>query len=346
MSLTYKDSGVDKEAGYKQVKLIKNLVKQTFDQNVVSDLGGFGGMYRLDSLDYENPILVSGTDGVGTKLELAFKADQHDTIGIDCVAMCANDILCQGAKPLFFLDYIATGKLIPEKMASVVAGVVEGCKQAGLSLIGGETAEMPGIYQEDHYDLAGFAVGIVDQKDVLTPDKVQIGDKLIGLKSSGLHSNGFSLVRKIIFELKDFQLDQYFPELGQTLGAELLTPTKIYTKEVMLLLAKYEIHALSHITGGGVIENLPRSLNEGQAVYWDLADYEIPPIFKLLSEWGNVKLSEMFNTFNMGVGMVIFVAGNEAEAVLRELEAQDIEHSLMGEVISGNGEVDLRNLQV
>lgn len=342
MSLTYKDSGVDKDAGYQQVKLIKDLVKQTFDKNVVSDLGGFGGMYRLDALNYDQPILVSGTDGVGTKLELAFRADKHDTIGIDCVAMCANDILCQGAKPLFFLDYIATGKLLPEKMASVVAGVVEGCKQADLALIGGETAEMPGIYQAEHYDLAGFAVGIVDQKDVLTPDKIQVGDKLIGLKSSGLHSNGFSLVRKIIFDLKKFELDQYIPELGQTLGEELLTPTRIYTKIIMPLLEKFDIHGLSHITGGGVIENLPRSLNQNQAVYWNLAEYEIPAIFSLLAEWGNVDLGEMFNTFNMGIGMVIFAGADESDRIMAELQTQNIEAVLMGEVIPGNGEVDLR----
>ncbi|HHU52945.1 MAG TPA: phosphoribosylformylglycinamidine cyclo-ligase [Clostridiaceae bacterium] len=345
MSLTYKESGVDKEAGYQQVKLIKNLVKQTFDENVISDLGGFGGMYRLPGLNYEKPILVSGTDGVGTKLDLAFRADKHDTIGIDCVAMCANDVLCQGAKPLFFLDYIATGKLIPEKMASVVSGVVEGCKQAGMALIGGETAEMPGIYQENHYDLAGFAVGIVDEKDVLNPQNVKIGDQLIGLRSSGVHSNGFSLIRKIVFELQNFKIDTYIDQLGKTLGEELLIPTKIYFKEIMPLLEKYDIHALSHITGGGVIENLPRSLNEGQAVYWDLEDYEIPTIFQLLAEWGNVSRREMFGTFNMGIGMVIIVSAEEAENVIAELKSQNIEHVLMGEVISGNGEVDLRNLQ-
>lgn len=344
MSLTYKESGVDKEAGYQQVKLIKDLVKQTFDENVVSDLGGFGGMYRLPTLNYEKPILVSGTDGVGTKLDLAFRADKHDTIGIDCVAMCANDVLCQGAKPLFFLDYIATGKLIPEKMASVVAGVVEGCKQAGLALIGGETAEMPGIYQEKHYDLAGFAVGIVDEKDVLNPNNVQIGDKLIGLKSSGVHSNGFSLIRKIIFDIQNFEIDTYIDQLGKTLGEELLIPTKIYTREVMPLFKKYDIHALSHITGGGVIENLPRSLAEGQAVYWDLRDYEIPTIFQLLAQWGNVKLREMFGTFNMGIGMVIFASAKDAEKLITDLKSQNIEHVVMGEVISGKGEVDLRNL--
>ncbi|MGB4610307.1 MAG: phosphoribosylformylglycinamidine cyclo-ligase [Saccharofermentanales bacterium] len=345
MSLTYKESGVDKEAGYQQVKLIKDLVKQTFDENVVSDLGGFGGMYRLPVLNYENPILVSGTDGVGTKLDLAFRADKHDTIGIDCVAMCANDVLCQGAKPLFFLDYIATGKLIPEKMASVVAGVAEGCKQAGMALIGGETAEMPGIYQENHYDLAGFAVGIADEKNILNPQNVKIGDKLIGLKSSGVHSNGFSLIRKIIFDLQKFDIDTYIDQLGKTLAEELLIPTRIYTKEVMPLLEKYDIHALSHITGGGVIENLPRSLAEGQAVYWDLKDYQIPTIFRLLAQWGNVNIYEMFATFNMGIGMVIFLSAEEAEEVIADLKSRSIGHVLMGEVIPGNGEVDLRNLQ-
>lgn len=341
MKLTYKDSGVDKEAGYHEVRLIKDLVKRSLTPGVVSDIGGFGGLFSLDKNAYEDPILVSGTDGVGTKLDLAFRMDKHDTIGIDCVAMCANDILCQGAKPLFFLDYIATGKLIPEKMAAIVAGVVEGCVQSGMALLGGETAEMPGIYQEDHYDLAGFAVGVVDRKRVITPGKVQIGDQLIGLKSSGVHSNGFSLVRKIIFDLKGFSLEDYFPELGKTLGEELLTPTKIYVQSVSPLLEKFDLHALCHVTGGGIFENLPRVLSDGQAAAWNLENYEIPLIFRLLEEWGNVDRMEMFGTFNMGIGMVLVVAPEDCQAVLADLASRQVETVRMGEIVAGNKEVRL-----
>ncbi len=334
MALTYKDSGVDKEAGYAQVKLIKEMVRSTYTPSVLADLGGFGGMFQLDTKNYKNPILVSGTDGVGTKLDLAFRMDVHNTVGIDCVAMCVNDVLCQGARPLFFLDYIATGKLIPEKMAQIVSGVVEGCRQGNMALIGGETAEMPGIYQENHYDLAGFAVGLVDQEKVLTPDKAQIGDKLIGLFSSGVHSNGFSLVRKIIFDIENRSLDEFMPQLGQTLGSALLTPTKIYVSDVLPLLDEFDLHGISHITGGGIIENLPRALGEGQAAYWDLAGYEVPPVFKLLKQWGGIEAREMFNTFNMGVGMVLIVAASDYQAVLENLAARSIGFVEMGEVIS------------
>ncbi len=345
MKLTYKDAGVDKEAGYKEVQLIKNIVKTTFTPGVVSDLGGFGGMFAIDKDKYDEPILVSGTDGVGTKLDLAFKMDKHDTIGIDAVAMCVNDILCQGAKPLFFLDYIATGRLVPEKMAKIVEGVAEGCRQSGAALIGGETAEMPGIYQDNHYDIAGFAVGVVDKKKMITGDKVEIGDRLIGLKSSGLHSNGFSLVRKIIFDLKNMDLDTSLDQVGMTLGQALLTPTKIYVEDVYPLIEKYDIHGISHITGGGIYENLPRVLKNGQKAVWDLKDYEIPSLFKLIQEWGNVDLKEMFSTFNMGVGMVLIVAKDDYDEILKDLDQRDISYVEMGSIQEGNKEVDLWNLK-
>lgn len=345
MKLTYKDAGVDKEAGYKEVQLIKNIVKTTFTPGVVSDLGGFGGMFAIDKDKYDEPILVSGTDGVGTKLDLAFKMDKHDTIGIDAVAMCVNDILCQGAKPLFFLDYIATGRLVPEKMAKIVEGVAEGCRQSGAALIGGETAEMPGIYQDNHYDIAGFAVGVVDKKKMITGDKVEIGDRLIGLKSSGLHSNGFSLIRKIIFDLKNMDLNTSLDQVGITLGQALLTPTKIYVEDVYPLIEKYDIHGISHITGGGIYENLPRVLKDGQKAVWDLKDYEIPSLFKLIQEWGNVDLKEMFSTFNMGVGMVLIVAKDDYDDILKDLDQRDISYVEMGNIQEGNKEVDLWNLK-
>lgn len=344
MTLTYKSSGVDKEAGYKEVQLIKDMVKSTFSANVVTEIGGFGGLFKLDRDACAEPVLVSGTDGVGTKLDLAFRMDKHDTVGIDCVAMCANDILCQGAKPLFFLDYIATGKLIPEKMASIVAGVVEGCKQANMALIGGETAEMPGIYREDHYDLAGFAVGMVDRAKMIIPGKVKLGDKLIGLPSSGVHSNGFSLIRKIIFELKGFTLDQHIDELGCTLGDALLTPTRIYVRDVAPLLEKYDLHGMAHITGGGIFENLPRVLGEGQRAEWDLCGYEIPAVFRLIEAWGNVVRREMFGTFNMGVGMVLVVAAEDCAGILKDLQASGIDPIEMGSIVAGNKDVELCGL--
>ncbi len=345
MKLTYKDAGVDKEAGYKEVELIKGIVKTTFNKGVVSDLGGFGGMFRIDKDKYENPILVSGTDGVGTKLDLAFRMDKHDTVGIDAVAMCVNDVLCQGARPIFFLDYIATGKLVPEKMAQIVEGVAEGCRQSQAALIGGETAEMPGIYQENHYDIAGFAVGIVDEKDVITGDKVAVGDKLIGLKSSGLHSNGFSLVRKIVFDLQNKSLDEYSEELGMTIGQALIQPTKIYVKDVLPLLDKFDIHGISHITGGGIYENLPRILKDGQKAIWDLKDYEIPQVFKMIQKWGDIETNEMFNTFNMGVGMVLVVDPSQYEDILKDLEERQISYVEMGQIVEGQKGVELCNLK-
>jgi phosphoribosylformylglycinamidine cyclo-ligase len=344
MTLSYKDAGVDKEAGYREVQLIKNLVKKTFSPSVITDLGGFGGLFKPDLRGLEEPVLVSGTDGVGTKLDIAFRMDKHDTIGIDAVAMCANDILCQGAKPLFFLDYIATGKLVPEKMAQIVEGVVEGCLQADMALIGGETAEMPGIYQTNHYDIAGFAVGIVDKKKMIVPGKVQIGDKVIGLKSSGLHSNGFSLVRKIVFDLMNLDLNAEIEELGMTLGEALLTPTRIYIKDVLPLIEQFDIHGIAHITGGGIYENLPRVLSEGQGLHWDVSAYQIPAIFSLLEKWGNVARKEMFATFNMGIGMVLILSPRDLEGVLANLDSRAIPYIDMGEVVPGDKDVQLWGL--
>ena len=344
MTLSYKDAGVDKEAGYREVQLIKNLVKKTFSPSVITELGGFGGLFKPDLRGLEEPVLVSGTDGVGTKLDIAFRMDKHDTIGIDAVAMCANDILCQGAKPLFFLDYIATGKLVPEKMAQIVEGVVEGCLQADMALIGGETAEMPGIYQTNHYDIAGFAVGIVDKKKMIVPGKVQIGDKVIGLKSSGLHSNGFSLVRKIVFDLMNLDLNAEIEELGMTLGEALLTPTRIYIKDVLPLIEQFDIHGIAHITGGGIYENLPRVLSEGQGLHWDVSAYQIPAIFSLLEKWGNVARKEMFATFNMGIGMVLILSPRDLEGVLANLDSRAIPYIDIGEVVPGNKEVQLWGL--
>ncbi len=338
--LTYKEAGVDKKAGYQEVQLIKESVKKTFNENVLTDLGGFGGLYQLNQ-NYKQPILVSGTDGVGTKLDLAFKSDMHHTVGIDCVAMCVNDILCQGAKPLFFLDYIATGKLIPEKMAKIVEGVVEGCLLSGAALIGGETAEMPGIYQQNHYDLAGFAVGVVDKEKMIVPKLTKVGDRLIGLKSSGVHSNGFSLVRKIIFEIMKFNLDDYIDELNKTLKEELLTPTKIYVKDVLPLIEKYHLHGIAHITGGGLYENLPRILNKDQGICFDISNYEIPTIFKLLQTWGDIELKEMFETFNMGIGMVLAVDEKEYDAIAQDLLKNNVEYIDMGKIIEGYGEFEL-----
>lgn len=298
-------------------------------------------MYDLSFLSYEKPVLVSGTDGVGTKVDLAFKYDKHDTIGIDAVAMCVNDILCQGAKPLFFLDYIATGKIYPEKIQSIVKGVTDGCLQSDMALIGGETAEMPGIYKEDEYDLAGFAVGIVEKDKIIDGSKVEAGDRLIGLKSSGLHSNGFSLVRKIIFDLKDKDLNEDIESLDQKLGDALLEPTRIYVKTVLALLEEIDVHAISHITGGGFYENLPRVLKEDQDALVDLRDYELPEIFKLIGQWGEIEEEEMFSTFNMGIGMVLVVDKEDEKKTLELLEKLGEDHVVLGEIIEGTKEVKI-----
>lgn len=337
-SESYKAAGVDVTAGYKGVELMKKAVQATYTNAVISDIGGFGGLYAPQIKGMKEPILVSGTDGVGTKLKLAFLMDKHDTIGEDCVAMCANDVICTGASPMFFLDYMALGKNIPEKVATIVAGVAEGCKKANCSLIGGETAEMPGFYPVDEYDLAGFCVGIVDKKKIIDNKTIEIGDKVIGLKSSGVHSNGFSLVRKV-FDVNKENLNEYVESLGCTVGEALLKPTKIYVKPILKLIEQVKVKGISHITGGGFYENMPRMLREGVALKIDKNSYEVPPIFKLIAERGNIPERDMYNTFNMGIGMAIIVPENEVEKSLKILKEAGEEAYLIGEVVEGNREV-------
>ena len=337
-SESYKAAGVDVTVGYKGVELMKKAVQATYTNAVISDIGGFGGLYAPQIKGMEEPILVSGTDGVGTKLKLAFLMDKHDTIGEDCVAMCANDVICTGASPMFFLDYMALGKNIPEKVATIVAGVAEGCKKANCSLIGGETAEMPGFYPVDEYDLAGFCVGIVDKKKIINNKTIEIGDKVIGLKSSGVHSNGFSLVRKV-FEVNKENLNEYIESLGCTVGEALLEPTKIYVKPILKLIEQVKVKGISHITGGGFYENMPRMLREGVALKIDKNSYEVPPIFKLIAERGNIPERDMYNTFNMGIGMAVIVPESEVEKSLEILKQAGEEAYLIGEVIAGNKEI-------
>ena len=339
-SNSYKDAGVDVTAGYKSVELMKQFVKSTYSKEVISDLGGFGGLYELNIEKLKEPILVSGTDGVGTKLKLAFLMDKHDTIGQDCVAMCVNDIICSGAKPLFFLDYMALGKNVPEVVATIVKGVADGCIKAGCSLVGGETAEMPGFYPEDEYDLAGFAVGVVDKEKIINNETVEIGDKIIGISSSGVHSNGFSLVRKI-FDVNEENLKKHYEELGTTLGECLLTPTKIYVKPVLELMKKVTVKGISHITGGGFYENMPRMLRDGVALRIQKDSYPVLPIFKLIQKTGNIPERDMYNTFNMGIGMAIIVKANETQKAIDILKEQGEEAYLIGEVIQGNKEINI-----
>ena len=308
-SESYKDAGVDVTAGYKAVELMKQHVARTMTSGVLSGIGGFGGLFELDITNIKKPVLVSGTDGVGTKLKIAFLMDKHDTVGIDCVAMCVNDIICCGARPQFFLDYIAVGKNYPEKVARIVSGIADGCVQADCALIGGETAEMPGFYPVDEYDLAGFSVGVVDKDKILKPETQKAGDIMIGIKSSGVHSNGFSLVRKV-FAVTEANLSRYETSLGSTLGEALLTPTKIYVKPIMNLLDVCNVKAISHITGGGFYEYMPRSLPDGISVKIERASVDVLPIFKLIQETGNIPERDMFNTFNMGVGMTVVVDKN------------------------------------
>lgn len=341
MSLTYKDAGVDKEAGYKQVQLIKGMIKKTHVPGVLSDIGGFAGLFQLDTKSYEEPVLVSGTDGVGTKLRMAFMMDKHDTIGEDCVAMCANDILCQGAKPLFFLDYIATGKLVPEKMASIVEGISNGCIKAGAGLIGGETAEMPGFYKDDEYDVAGFCVGVVDKKNIINGSRIGEGDYIIGLPSSGVHSNGYSLVRKIVFEKQNMNVDTFVEELGTTIGEELLKPTRIYTNPVYEMVEKFDIKGISHITGGGFYENIPRMLPDGLRAFVNTSKINTPTIFNLLQQWGNIDLDEMYGTFNMGIGMVLVVSLDELQDVKEFLNEKEEKFVVLGEIKKGDKGLEL-----
>ena len=339
-SESYKAAGVDVTAGYKSVELMKQHVARTTIPGVVSGIGGFGGLFQPDLTDMKEPVLVSGTDGVGTKLRIAFLMDKHDTVGIDCVAMCVNDVVCGGAKPLFFLDYLAVGKNVPEKVANIVSGVAEGCVQAGCALVGGETAEMPGFYPEDEYDLAGFSVGIVDKQKIVDGSAMVPGDVLIGLPSSGVHSNGFSLVRKI-FDVYKENLSAYVPELGATLGETLLTPTKIYVKPVLAAMAQANVKAVSHITGGGFYENIPRMLKDGCSAKIDLEKVPKLPIFDLLQKTGNIPTRDMYNTFNMGIGMCMAVAKEDADkavSVLREAGEQAV---IIGEIVAGDKEVIL-----
>lgn len=334
-SESYAAAGVDITAGYKAVELMKAHIARTITSGVCSDVGGFGGLFELDVKGMEKPVLVSGTDGVGTKLKLAFLQDKHNTVGIDCVAMCVNDVICCGAKPLFFLDYIACGKNVPEKIASIVSGIAEGCVQSGAALIGGETAEMPGFYPIDEYDLAGFAVGVVDKKDILKPDTMQEGDVIIALPSTGVHSNGFSLVRKV-FNIGNADISKPQEELGgKSIGEALLTPTKIYVKPILELLKKVTVRSISHITGGGFYENIPRSLKEGFCAQINKKALKILPIFNLIAKTGNIPERDMFNTFNMGVGMSIVVKKDQADLALQILKENGEDAYVMGKIIKG-----------
>ena len=339
-SASYKAAGVDITAGYRAVELMKKHVQRTERPGVLGGLGGFGGLFLPNLAGMKEPVLVSGTDGVGTKLKIAFLMDKHDTVGIDCVAMCVNDIVCSGAEPLFFLDYIACGKNVPERIAEIVAGVAEGCVQAGAALIGGETAEMPGFYPEDEYDLAGFAVGIVDRERILDSSAMREGDALIALPSSGVHSNGFSLVRRV-FEVEGGALERYEPELGRTLGEALLEPTRIYVKPVLALLRSARVSAISHITGGGFYENVPRALAPGFTARIEKAKLKTPPLFSLIARAGEIPERDMYNTFNMGVGMLAAVAAEDADAAVRCLRENGVEAYVCGEVARGEGGVEL-----
>ena len=334
--MDYKNAGVDIEAGYKSVELMKKHIQKTMRPEVLTNIGGFSGAFSMEAFkDMEKPTLVSGTDGVGTKLKLAFLLDQHDTVGIDCVAMCVNDIACAGGEPHFFLDYSACGKNYPEKIAQIVKGVADGCTQAGAALIGGETAEMPGFYPEDEYDLAGFAVGVVDEKDLITGKELQEGDVLLGLASSGVHSNGFSLVRKV-FPMEREALETYYEELGGTLGETLLAPTKIYVKALRTIKESgVKIKACSHITGGGFYENVPRMLKDGVQAVIRKDSYPVPPIFGMLAEKGGIDEKMMYNTYNMGIGMVIAVSPQDAEKAAKAAKAAGEQVYTIGEIRSG-----------
>lgn len=338
--IDYKSAGVDVEAGYESVKLMKNDVKRTFRPEVLTDIGGFGGLFALNKEKYEEPVLVSGTDGVGTKLKVAFLMDKHDTVGIDAVAMCVNDIVCGGAEPLFFLDYIALGKNKPEKVAQIVKGVADGCVMSGCSLVGGETAEMPGFYPENEYDIAGFAVGIVDRKKIIDGKSIEEGDALIGLPSSGLHSNGFSLVRKLL-NLTEDKLTKPIQQLGTTLGEELIKPTRIYVKTILQLKELFPIKGICHITGGGFIENIPRMIPEGLRVKIHRGTWPVPPIFNLLQTIGSITDESIYNTFNMGIGMVLAVDHSLAVDVLKKLESMDEKAYVIGEIVKGEAGVEL-----
>ena len=332
---SYKAAGVDVTAGYRAVDLMKKHVARTKTDGAISSIGGFGGLFQPNLTGMEQPILVSGTDGVGTKLKIAFLLDKHDTIGIDCVAMCVNDVICVGAKPLFFLDYIAVGKNYPEKVAEIVSGIAEGCVQSGCALIGGETAEMPGFYPVDEYDVAGFSVGIVDRKKMIDGTQMKAGDAIVGIRSSGVHSNGFSLVRKI-FNIDESSARRYVPEFGKTLGEELLTPTKIYVKAVESLLSACPVKAISHITGGGFFENIPRMMTDGLTAKIEKAAVPVLPVFEVMAKTGNIPERDMFNTFNMGVGMCVAVDKNDVHKAVAAIEAAGEKAVVLGEIVSGD----------
>ena len=332
---SYKAAGVDVTAGYKSVELMKQYVARTMTKGVISGIGGFGGLFEIDTTGISKPVLVSGTDGVGTKIKLAFLLDKHDTVGIDCVAMCVNDIICCGAKPQFFLDYIAIGKNYPEKVAKIVSGVAEGCVQSECALVGGETAEHPGLMPEDEYDLAGFAVGVVDKDKILKPETQKAGDVMIAIKSSGVHSNGFSLVRKV-FGIDENTVKQYYDELGTTLGESLLTPTRIYVKAIMKLIESVKVKSVSHITGGGFYENIPRSLPDGLSAKIKRSDVQVLPIFDLIAKTGNIPERDMFNTFNMGVGMAVVVDKADVDKAIEVLKAAGEEAYVLGELVESD----------
>jgi len=337
---TYKDAGVDVEAGYEAVRLMRKHIGKTFRPEVLTDIGGFGGLFALNKEKYKEPVLVSGTDGVGTKLKIAFLTDKHGTVGIDCVAMCVNDIICSGAEPLFFLDYIALGKNRPEKVAEIVKGVAEGCVMAGCALIGGETAEMPGFYPENEYDIAGFAVGIVDRSKIIDGSGVKEGDRLIGLASSGLHSNGYSLVRKVL-NPKEEKMREYIDSLGTTLGEELLKPTRIYVKTVLDLIGRFKINAISNITGGGFYENIPRMFPGGFKARVDKGAWPVLPVFDLLQKIGDISEKDMFNTFNMGIGMVMAVDKDAAGEIVEYLNKNAEDAYIIGEIVKGEAGVEI-----
>ena len=339
-SASYAAAGVDITAGYEGVKLMSKHVKRTHIPGVVSDIGGFGGLFAPDLAGMKEPVLVSGTDGVGTKIRIAQLMDKHDTIGIDCVAMCVNDIICCGAKPLFFLDYIAIGKNIPEKVADIVSGVAEGCVRSGCALIGGETAEHPGTMEANDYDLAGFAVGIVDKKNIIDANKISEGDVVISLPSSGIHSNGFSLVRKIL-DVENTDLNKYYDELGGTLGETLLAPTCLYVKPVLACMEKVTVKGVSHITGGGFYENIPRCLPEGFGAKITKSALRIPPIFTMLQRMGDVDEHDMFNTFNMGTGMIVIVDKNDADTAIATLKAEGVDAYTIGEIVRSDEQVTI-----
>ena len=341
--MDYKSAGVDIEAGYQSVELLKEHVRKTMRPEVLGGLGGFSGAFSMDKIkEMEHPVLLSGTDGVGTKIKLAFLMDRHDTVGIDCVAMCVNDVACAGGEPLFFLDYIACGRNYPEKIAAIVGGVAEGCKQAGAALIGGETAEHPGLMPEEEYDLAGFAVGVVDQKDLITGESIKAGDALVGIASSGVHSNGFSLVRKV-FEMTKESLDTYYEELGATLGETLLAPTRIYVKALKAVReAGITVKGCSHITGGGFYENIPRMLPAGTTAVVHKGKYPVPPIFTLLQKKGGLEEKMMYNTYNMGLGMILAVDVADADRVVSVLREAGEQAYLVGEVVTGEKGVVIR----